>query len=261
MNKNPTYKELEKGFKELTDKARNHRRVKKTLADNSERIKFFAYSISHDLKSPAISLYGLAKRLKKEYADILDEKGQLYCDHILKTAEQISTLVEQVNVFISTKETPLNIEKISLKEVLQVIREEFSSQLTLQEIKWTEPYFITEIMADRLCIFRVYRNIIDNALKYGGEDLTEIDIRYEESEDFHILSVKDNGIGLRREDSGKDIFSPFVRRGTSKGIHGSGLGLNILKEIAEKHGGEVWLKPGSERGVTFYVSIRKDIHD
>jgi len=231
------------------------KKIEDGLEKSSEKLKFFAYSISHDLKSPAIGLYGLTKRLYKDYADILDEKGQRYCEHILKAAEQIAELVEQINVFITTKETPLTIERLALKEVLQVIREEFSSQLSIQEIRWSEPDYIPEIEADRLCIIRALSNLVDNALKYGGEALSEIDIVYKESLESHILSITDNGIGLKQEDYHEDIFTPFIRRKTSKGIQGSGMGLAIVREIAEKHGGDVWLEPGQERGITFYISI------
>ena len=255
MKEKPTYKELERGLKELKKEAIDQMQIEEALKESSERIKFFAYSISHDLKSPALSLYGLTKRLNKDYAELLGEKGKRYCDHILKTAEQIAALVDQINVFISTREMPLNIESLAIKEVLQMIREEFSTQLSLREIKWSEPDNLPEIKADKLCIIRAFRNLVDNALKYGTESLSEIEIQYKESNDSHILSVKDNGIGVEVQDSHPDIFSPFIRKKTSRGIQGSGLGLNILKEIAEKHGGEVWLEPSLERGVTFYISI------
>ena len=140
-----------------------------------------------------------------------------------------------------------------------MIREEFSSQLSIREIRWSEPDYIPEIEADRLCIIRALRNLVDNALKYGGEALSEIDIKYKGSGESHILSIKDNGIGLKEQDSHQDIFAPFIRRKTSKGIQGSGLGLTIIREIAEKHGGEVWLEPGQERGITFYISIPKNL--
>jgi len=151
------------------------------------------------------------------------------------------------------------LKESSQKEVLQVIREEFSSQLSIREIRWSEPDYIPEIEADRLCIIRALRNLLDNALKYGGEALSEIDIKYKGSGESHILSVKDNGIGLKKQDSHQDIFAPFIRSKTSKGIQGSGLGLAILREIAEKHNGEVWLKPGQKRGITFYISIPKNL--
>jgi signal transduction histidine kinase len=122
-----------------------------------------------------------------------------------------------------------------------------------------EPEDIPEIKADRLCIIRALRNLVDNALKYGGEGLSEINIAYKGSAEFHILSIKDNGIGLREQNAHQDIFAPFIRKKTSKGIEGSGLGLNIVREIAEKHGGQVWLEPGRERGTTCYFSISKNL--
>jgi PAS domain S-box-containing protein len=242
-------------FVDITD--RKH--LEKALSETSEKIKVFAYSVSHDLKSPAIGLYGLTKKFHKDYADILDEKGQKYCEQILKTAEQIAGLVEQINIFVTTKEAPLTVEGLDLKEAFKLIKEEFSTQLTIREIEWLEPEDIPEIKADRLCIIRALRNLVDNALKYGGEGLSEINIAYKGSAEFHILSIKDNGIGLREQNAHQDIFAPFIRKKTSKGIEGSGLGLNIVREIAEKHGGQVWLEPGRERGTTFYFSISKNL--
>ena len=242
-------------FVDITDR----KRIEEALHQSSEKLKLFAYSVSHDLKSPTIGLYGLTKRLYKNYAGTLDEKGQKYCEQILKMAEQIAALVEQINVFISTKEMPLAIERLSLKEVLQVIKDEFSTRLNIREIGWCEPDVIPEIEADRLSIIRALRNLVDNALKYGGEGLSEINIRYSGSRGSHILSVEDNGIGLKEQDSHQDIFAPFIRKNTSKGIQGSGLGLTIVKEIAEKHGGKVWLEPRDGKGIIFYISIPKKL--
>jgi K+-sensing histidine kinase KdpD len=110
-----------------------------------------------------------------------------------------------------------------------------------------------------LCIIRALRNVVDNTLKYGGEVLSEIDMKYKGFGESHIFSIKDNGIGLKEQGSQQDIFAPFIRRKTSKEIQGSGLGLTILREIAEKHGGDAWLEPGQKRGITFYISIPKNL--
>ena len=240
-------------FVDITDR----KRMAEALKKSSEEVKLFAYSVSHDLKSPAVGLYGLTKRLHRDYAATLDEKGQKYCEQILKSAEQIAALVEQINVFISTREAPLTLEVFELNEILQVIKEEFSTQLDIREIRWLGPDENPKIKADKLSIIRAFRNLVDNALKYGGEALSEIRIGYSQSDVSHIVSVKDNGLGLREQNSHQDIFAPFVRSKASKGIEGTGLGLNIVRKIAEKHGGQVWLGPGRERGITFYLSIPK----
>ena len=230
--------------------------AEEALKKSSERIKLFAYSVSHDLKSPAIGIYGLAKLLRKHYRNILDEKGKNFCDRILKASEQIAALVENINVYISTKEVPLTIESVNLKEMLQMAKEEISTQLNIRQIRWLEPESLPEIKADRLSLLRILRNLVDNALKYGGDDLSEIKIGYETSDESHILFVEDDGVGIKKEDSEK-IFGAFERKKTSRGIQGAGLGLAIVKEIAEQHDGKVWVEPGPEKGTTFYISISK----
>jgi light-regulated signal transduction histidine kinase (bacteriophytochrome) len=65
-------------------------------------------------------------------------------------------------------------------------------------------------------------------------------------------------LGLKEEDSER-IFGVFQRNETSKGVEGAGLGLTIVKEIAEQHGGKVWLEPRSKNGTTFYISISKHL--
>lgn len=230
------------------------------LEKSSEKIKHFAYSVSHDLKSPALSIYGLTQRLFNDYADKLDEKGKRYCGHILHAAEKIAALVEHINLFIATKELPLNCEEVKLGEVCKTIREEFSAQLELRKIRWSEPNENPIIHADRLSIIRAIRNLVDNALKYGGDDLSQISIHYMEEKEYHIISVKDDGDGLSSEDPQK-IFGLFFRerRSNTKVQNGAGLGLAIVKEIAERHQGEVWAESGRHKGAIIFMSIFKGL--
>ncbi|MGD8381624.1 MAG: ATP-binding protein [Syntrophobacterales bacterium] len=234
------------------------KQAQQALRQSSEKLKFFAYSVMHDLKSPTIGIYGLTELLHKHYKDALDERGKSYCDQILKASVHVAALIEKINVYIATKESTLKIEKINIKDILQIIREEFSPRLVVRQIKWLEPEAMVEIKADRLSILRVFRNFVDNALKYGGEDLSEIRIDYEESEEFHTLSVSDDGAGLREGDFER-IFTAFRRGETYKAVEGVGLGLAIVAEIAERHGGRVWAEPRKDRWTTFHISIAKDL--
>jgi PAS domain S-box-containing protein len=242
----------------LTREIEERKRAEQALKGASEKFKIFAYSVAHDLKSPAIGVHGLTKRLSKHARDVLDEKGRAYCDQILKVSEHIAALVEKINIYIATKEAAPLIETINIAEILQMLKEEFSAQLSLRRIDWFAPESEVKIEADRLSILRIFRNLIDNGLKYGGESLTRISIGYQESESLHIFSVSDNGKGLKEADFEK-IFGLFERNETSRGIEGAGLGLTIVKEIAEQHGGRVWVEPTGKKGITFCVSISKDL--
>lgn len=230
--------------------------MEEALKESSEKTKRFAYSISHDLKSPAVGIYGLTRRLHQAYAERLDEKGKNYCNQILKTAEQIAALAEQIMLYISSKENPLQIEPVKLKEITQMIREEFSPQLSIRGVCWLEPDTLPEIRADRLCILRVLRNLVDNALKYAGDDLNEIAFGYEEEEGFHVLFLRNNGAAIDAKVFER-IFKPFERHDSSRAVKGVGLGLAIVRELLERHGGKAWVRSSEEEGTTFFVSISK----
>jgi len=238
---------------DITDR----KQTEEALRKSSEKTKLFAYSVSHDLKSPVIGIYGLAKRLHQTYADVLAGKGKTYCDQILRAAEYLSSLVEQINVYIATGTATLMVETVKLKGIMQMIREEFSGQLGIRKIKLSEPEHLPELNADRIAILRVFRNLVENALKYGGDHLSEIRLDYRDLDGFHILSVSNDGTMIRQEHFER-LFGPFQRYETARGVEGAGLGLAIVKELVERHGGEVWVESAQEKWTTFHVSISKN---
>jgi signal transduction histidine kinase len=237
----------------LWENGKDMARAEEALRNSFEELKLFAYSVAHDVKSPAIGIHGVAKLLSGHYKDMLDEKGRKYCDQILKACEQLVSLVDKINLFIATKEVPLAIEEVNMKEVLEAIKEEFSAQLSTRNVGWSEPEILPTLKADSLSMVRLFRNLVDNALKYGGEALTKISIGYEELGDSHVFSVSDDGAGI----GSQKIFETFRRGEKSKGIAGTGLGLAIVTKIAERHGGKVWVEAGPERGTIFHVSLSK----
>jgi len=244
------------GYQGIIRDITERKQMEEALKESSEKIKRFAYSISHDLKSPAIGIFGLTRRLHQNYAHLLDEKGKSTCDHVLKTAEQIATLAEQIMVYISSKENPLTIESIDLKQATQTIREEFSARLSVRGIRWVEPEDLPAIRCDRLCMLRVLRNLVDNALKYGGDDLSRLTVGYAESEESHVLSLTNNGAVIDGA-AAERIFQPFHRSESSRGMTGVGLGLAIVQELAERHGGTVWVRSSPDEGTTFFISIAR----
>lgn len=230
----------------------------KTILEQSEKIKIFAYSVVHDLKSPVIALHGLTNLLKKNYQDRLDEKGKKYCDNIADSAERLDAFVGQLNEFISTKEHPLAIIEIDLLEICRKVRKEFDTELQERNIAWSEPSQNTIIRADRTAISRILRNFIDNALKYGGEGLTRIGVTYTDSGEFHTVCVSNDG-NLVLPDAYRKLFIQFTRNCDDQNVAGTGLGLAIVKELVELHDGQVWGESDNNRGTTFCFTISKQL--
>lgn len=241
-------------FRDISERKQAERAVK----ESSERIKYFAYSISHDLKNPAEAMNGIVRRFYSRYRDKFDPKGISYCEQILKTSEHIAALVQDINTYIQTKQRPLDIESIDLHDVFRSLQEEFAVPLTIRGIRLVLPDLVPLIRADRVALIRALQNLIDNALKYGGQNLTKIEVGYGQTMEYHIISVRDDGGGLSPEGA-KNIFDVFQRSANARKIEGTGLGLAIVKEIAEHHGGMVWADPDLERGIAFQLAISKEL--
>ncbi len=252
-------KELAVQNQHLLNEIKERKKAEEKLQESSEKIKLFAYSVAHDLKNPAIATQNLARILNKKYGDALTDKGKAICRQIQQSSEDIASLADKIKIFISTKETPLDFGVISPKEVFQILKEEFSSQLNTRSIQWFLPSTIPDtIIADRFSIVRIFRNLIENSLKHGGDELGKIEIGYRSTNDLHIFTVTDDGQGLTTQDS-RNIFNWFQRKSTATEIQGTGMGLAIVKEIATLHGGDAWQDPGQSKGMTFCVSLSRHL--
>ena len=236
----------------------SRKRLENSLVKSTEDTKLFAYSVAHDLKNPAIAIRSLVERFMRKMHELSDEKKLQYAEKIIFSTNQIVDLVEKINTYISSKETKPTFEQVPLKEVIRASREEFAAQLQYRSIQWKECQENPVIKMDRVSVVRVLRNLVENSFKYGGADLSKISIGYQNTAGFHVISVRDNGVGMNMEDS-KRIFEPFKRKSGSVDQGGSGLGLAIVKEIANSHRGEVWVVPNKKRGVQFCFAISKNL--
>ena len=237
------------------------KQIEAELIEHGELIKQFANTVSHDLKNPAISIYGLVKILKEKHRDMPAEKFDAFCSQIMINAEQISLLAEDINTYLSIREAPLHLSTFDFKKICKATREEFSPLLKAQNISCREPARkMKRIRADKQALLRILRNLLDNAIKYGGDDLSEISIQYNESDTHHIVSVQNNGICIPSGDC-ETIFDTFNRgSGVSESTRkGTGLGLAIVRGIAKQHKGSAWVTSAKNGKTIFYVSILKNL--
>jgi PAS domain S-box-containing protein len=235
------------------------RHAEDDLIKQAVMIKHFTNTVSHDLKNPAVAIHGLAKVLRKKYGKLSNEKRESFIEQIVMSAEQIVTLADNINAYISTRESPLNYTTLDLRQVWKTIKEEFSPFLKKRGILWLElETSIPKIKADQNGLLRVYRNLVDNALKYGGSELSEILLSYKASGTHHILSVQNDGAIIQQEEIAS-IFEVFERKASESAPAGTGLGLAIVREIAKHHKGNSWVESSAEGKTTFYISIAQNL--
>ncbi len=237
----------------LAGEIEQRKRTEEELQEISQKLRLFAYSIAHDLKNHADEIQLITKGLHKQCDNITDEKRK---NQILRVSEHVSALTSKINMFVDANEAPFSIETMDLQGVVQVLKEQFSSHLAIREISWLEPETNTEFKADRVFLPLAFRNLVDNSLKHGGEKLSQIKIGYEETNDCHIFSVSDDGVGMAGAEF-ENCFGLFQQHETSIQVDGAGLGLATASKIAERLGGNLQMESGARRETTFSISIPK----
>ncbi len=221
--------------------------------------KQFAYSIIHDVKNPAIGIHSMAILLKKKYAEQLDDDGKHYFEILEQVSKDIISLMEKIYIFIESGEHRLDFESVNTQNELTIIRESMESILETKGVKWfQQPEHFPEIKGDRLSINRIFRNLIDNALNHGGDDLSLLKVEYQETGEFHEFSISDNGCGID-EFVQETVFETFKRGKTSGNVDGLGLGLATVKKLVEKHDGSIWMNSILGNGTTFTFTISKNL--
>lgn len=223
----------------------------------SERSMLLA-NISHDLKTPVTSIKGYIEGIKDGIADT-PEKMKRYLDTVYTKANVIDDLVNNLSTFskLELSRLTFSFENLDLNKFLNDFFENYRLDLEKNHVKLINniPPDSAVVKADREKIQRVFSNLADNAVKYRSEDNPELKIETSVDDGGIYVTVADNGIGIN-ESKLKNVFESFYRIDSSRAIKGSGLGLGIVKQIVEKHGGKIWLKSeGLNKGTTAIVYL------
>ncbi len=222
-------------------------------AQNAE-LERFTYTVSHDLKSPLITIKGYIGMLGEELADT--DVGSVQDDlmRISRAADRMVELLEDLLELSRIGRLVNPPEDVSLDDLVQEALQIVGAQIESKgiRVKVCEP--LPVLYGDRLRLLEVLQNLVENAAKYMGDNIhprIEIGVRRDDSRT--ICYVRDNGIGIDPRFHEK-IFGLFDQLDPKAG--GTGIGLAIVKRIIEVHGGRVWVESeGAGRGSTFCFTV------
>jgi signal transduction histidine kinase len=213
-------------------------------AKNAE-LDSFVYSVSHDLKSPLVSIEGLASVMLGEYGERLDGDGRNCLERIQANVQHLERLIADLLALSRIGREARPLEDVDLAEVVGAVLEELSVAVDARGVEIVRGE-LARVRAIRAQMEQVIRNLLSNAVKYLGDtERPRVEIRTIERDDEIEGLVRDNGIGI---DSGyhEKVFEMFQRLNDVE-VPGTGLGLPIVKKIVEGAGGRIWIE--STRGV------------
>ncbi|AKB78984.1 sensory transduction histidine kinase [Methanosarcina horonobensis HB-1 = JCM 15518] len=232
----------------------------KQIAEVANRTKSeFLANMSHELRTPLNSIIGFSDLLHEKVYGELNEKQTKAVGNISRSGKHLLSLINDILDLskVEAGKLELNYKEFELISKLKTIKNLLSPIADRKniEVKIAVDKDLTTICADDARFVQILYNLLDNAIKFSHENgLVKIEAK--KKGDLVEIKVTDNGIGIKAEDQYK-LFKPFsqVDSFSSKKFQGTGLGLSLVKQIVNLHGGYVWFSSKIGEGSTFAFTI------
>lgn len=231
---------------------RNREAIMQALLKSNQELQDFASIISHDLQSPLKKIVSFIDLLKIQMGSALDPKAQEYTERIQKASARMSLLIKSLLEYSKVTTCTTNIEKVDMNKIVKSVQSDLEAQIKEAGADIAvRP--LPVIYASPSQMHQLMLNLIQNALKYRGEDPLRVKIDGHLEGPKWVFSVQDNGIGIDPRNINR-IFDLFQQVGGEL-QPGTGIGLSISKKIVENHGGRLWVQSDPHHGSTFFFEL------
>jgi PAS domain S-box-containing protein len=255
-------KNLKKAHMELVDLTLNleqkvKERTQELMKANEHKSEFLA-TISHEFRTPLNAIISFTDFLFKELDGPINEQQKTDLKMIKEAGMDLLRLVNSILDLskIEMGEAELSLEPIDIHSLVESIVSQHSTMIAENNLSlyYDLPDELPPLLADEGKLRQILRNLVINAIKFT--DQGEIVIRAQYEDKKIIFSVQDTGMGISKEDQ-KIIFDKFrqIDSGNTRRFGGTGIGLNLAKELVELHGGKIWVESQIGKGSTFFFSI------
>jgi PAS domain S-box-containing protein len=223
------------------------------LSSANRDLEAFTYSVSHDLRAPLRAIDGHVLRFA-DYSASMDETQRYHASAVRRNIMHMNRLIEDLLNFAFIGRRPLDKQKINLWDLVRPILHDMQAPPSM--VYQVSPDDLGEVCADAALLKQALSNLIANAAKFSRHAKPpRIAIgREERADQGRVYFVRDNGVGFDMQYAGK-LFGVFERLHNSTEFEGTGVGLAIVKQIIDRHGGKVWGESQVGQGATFFFTL------
>jgi signal transduction histidine kinase len=245
-------------FNEMAERLEATRAERERLIEELERrnaeLERFTYTVSHDLRSPLVTVRGFVDLLEKDVAAATPERVSADLARIRGATSTMEKLLRELLELSRIGRVMNPPERVSLDELARQAAALLHERLRAANVRVEVEAGLPFVLGDRTRLIEVFQNLIENAVKFRsgqGEPMVQVGCR--SGPDGPVAYVRDNGVGIdpRYHDR---VFALFER--LDPRVEGTGVGLALVKRIVEVHGGRVWVESeGAGQGSTFCFSL------
>ncbi len=217
-------------------------------------------NIAHELRTPVTSIRGYLETVIA-CPNMSEEKKLEFIEKAYNQTLRLTELITDMSLISKMEEKSAKFQKedIDIFDISNEVFEEFREKIAAQRVKVEnelEPG--TVLTGNKTLVYTIIRNLVENSLKYAGEDITIHLECYSKIEKFCYLTYYDTGSGVPHEHL-DEIFERFYRieEGRTRDVGGSGLGLSIVKNAVKFHGGDIRAINRQWGGLQFFFSLRR----
>ncbi len=212
----------------------------------------FAYIVSHDLGEPLRTMRSYTQLLARELIGKVEGETEEYMAFVTDAAQRMQQMLADLLAYTRAGQTP-EFTAVDCEAVLTQVLSSLDTHITEHGAEITHDSLPT-VRGDATRLRQVLQNLISNALKFCEAQPPRIHIAAVKEHHHYMFSVRDNGIGIDPQQSGR-LFQVFQRLHARSEYPGSGIGLAICKRIVEQHGGRIWVESQPRKGSIFYFTI------
>ena len=245
-------KELLRRQRKLLEKTRE--------VEAASRLKSeFLANMSHELRTPLNVIIGFSELMLDQVPGPANKKQRQCLEDIMSSGRHLLGLIDQILDLskIESGKTELKLAEVALTDVIESLKNTMLPILTprKQSLNIRVEEGLPPVSADKAKLRQVFFNLLSNSSRFTPEG-GKIEIEAVRNGTRCQVSVVDNGIGIKKEDQTR-IFEPFCQLDSTptKGRSGTGLGLVVVKQIVEKHGGRIWVESEYGKGSRFIFTL------
>ncbi len=243
-------------FSELQSELFTREKLIKELESKNTELERFTYTVSHDLKSPLVTITGFLGYLKGDAASGNSDRAAMDIQRIQDAVDKMHLLLRELLELSRIGRIMNPPEKIIFDDLVRDALEIVHGRLEARGVTVQAQPNLPAIQGDRQRLIEVLQNLIENAAKYMGGQITPLIEIGQHGEDAErgklIFFVKDNGMGISPQYHER-IFGLFDKLDPQS--EGTGVGLALVKRIIEVHGGRIWVKSEAGKGATFFFTL------